>query len=120
MIKFTCMFRDWLVAKYLEYRGDDISQKTSVTAFARWLGINQQAVDGYLKGDNIPTSKRIVDKLVGKYGLEVYTVLGMEISDKDKIFDEINKLPAEAYPELLKKISDLKEDYVLREISSDK
>jgi len=112
------MFKNWFAQKYRDWRGDDITRASSITAFARWLGINQQVVDGYLKGDNVPRHRSTIDKLVAKFGPEVYKVLGMEVTPLDQVISEVTKLPEEAYPELLSKIQDLLQEYQVQELPS--
>ena len=100
------MFKNWLGQKYRDWRGDDITRSASVAAFARWIGINQQVIDGYLKGDSVPRHRSTIERLVARFGPEVYKVLGTEITPLDQVIMEVSRLPEEAYPELLTKIQD--------------
>jgi len=106
------MFAEWLNQKYKEWRGDEITREYSVSAFARYLGITQQNVDDYLKGESVPRQTKIINKLVEKYGAEVYKAIGLNITAQEEVVIEINRLPEELYPELITRIRELRADYI--------
>lgn len=67
-------FHDWFKQKFNEYSGG----KKSESQFATWLGMNQGTVNAYMnKTRGQPKSKELIDKLVDKFGDEVYGVLGL-------------------------------------------
>ncbi len=105
------MFAEWFNRKYSEWRGDEITQDYSVSAFARYLGVNQQNVDDYLKGKSVPRSNKIINRLVEKLGTEVYRALGLKINARDELIIEMNRLPPELYPELISQIRELRAAY---------
>jgi hypothetical protein len=67
-------FKDWFLEKFVEWRGKTTN---GPTAYARYLGIKQQAVNDWLQGKYIPKSHEHITRLAELYP-EVYTVLGME------------------------------------------
>jgi hypothetical protein len=105
------MFDEWINQRYLEWRGERYGQDSSVKAFARHLGLTQQTVDSYLKGKSIPRQMKMINKLVDKYGADVYHELGLMIKPQEELIIEINRLPSELYPELVKQIKELRATY---------
>lgn len=90
-------FSVWISKKYTEWRGDTIGRGGTVSAYARWVGVAQPLMDDWMKGRKVPTSAQSIGALVGRYGSEVYDVLG------------INNVPgvdAQCAPEL-RQIADL-------------
>ena len=70
-------FSDWFVAKYLHWRGDAIGRERSQRAFARYLGLNPQQVNDWLNGKKRPEAADSINKLVDKFGGEVYDMLNI-------------------------------------------
>jgi transcriptional regulator with XRE-family HTH domain len=108
------MFDEWFNQRYLEWRGERYGQDVSVKAFARYIGLTQQSVDSYLKGKSVPRQKNIINKLVDKFGADVYRELGLIINNQQELVIEINRLPPELYPELVKRIKELRAGYIPR------
>lgn len=70
-------FSDWITKKYTAWRGNAFGHDRSVTGFAEWVGVSQPLMSHWMKkGGKIPSSKDSINKLVEKFGLEVYEVLG--------------------------------------------
>jgi hypothetical protein len=90
----TMEFYNWMTRKYLEWRGDAIGREKSITQFAKYIGVSQQLMTEWLReGGNIPRDKKKINKLVEKYGDEVFVVLGL------------------VTPEIGARIEKLREDY---------
>ena len=66
-------FRDWLTAKYVEWRGDRVGRGTSMTAFAKYLGVRQSVFNEWMQGRALP-GKVSLRKLGPKYP-DIYDVL---------------------------------------------
>jgi hypothetical protein len=85
-------FRDWIGKKYLEWRGDKIGRESGVTFYARWLGVSPSLMSQWMNDGAVPQTTKIINKLVEKYGGEVYSVLELdapiETSDLDSMTDE--------------------------------
>jgi hypothetical protein len=109
-------FTEWIVEKYNEWsknRSAGGRHKDSHAAYARWLGLNQQLVSSWILGKAIPDvrSKHNIDKLVARYGTEVYDILGIEYSDADVISALAYMVPEDKRPELIKLIRDWGSDH---------
>jgi hypothetical protein len=70
-------FDTWITRKYIEWRGDKVGREGSVSAFARWVGIDQSNMSYWMQGKNKPNEARTINALVGRFGGEVYDVLGL-------------------------------------------
>lgn len=71
-------FYEWIKTKYADWSGG----KKSENQFALYLGISQATLNAWMnKTRGIPTSKKIINKLVERYGDEVYDVLGLTRPD---------------------------------------
>ncbi len=71
-------FYDWIKKKYSDWSGG----KKSENQFAVYIGISQATLNAWMnKTRGIPTSKKIINKLVERYGDEVYDVLGLTRPD---------------------------------------
>jgi len=82
-------FRDWITKKYIEWRGET---RNSVQQFSLYLGISQSTVSAWINGTRgIPTSKKIISKLFEVYGDEIFSILGYDDPDSEKI--DISSLP---------------------------
>lgn len=67
----------WIIAKFNEWRGDSSGRSVSEAAYARWLGVPQRVVSDWIHKGSMPKSAKYVNALVGRYGGEVYDVLGI-------------------------------------------
>ncbi|OGC95326.1 MAG: hypothetical protein A2W25_05260 [candidate division Zixibacteria bacterium RBG_16_53_22] len=111
---FIMDFHDWLNKKFLKWRGDSIGLEGSKANFARWLGISPQSLDEYLnKNGQIPKHKKTIDKLVNRFGPEVYQVLGIEPPD----ILSFSHLPPEMRARLEAALSETKSELSLHGIS---
>jgi hypothetical protein len=71
-------FNDWLTQKYVEWRGDAIGRDRSIKEFADWVDVSNQLMSDWMKlNGKIPKHKKTIDKLVTKFGPEVYDLLGL-------------------------------------------
>lgn len=68
-------FQEWITKKYLEWRGDRVGRGSGTTHFARWLTVSHALVSQWINDGAKPESSKIINKLVAKYGAEVYDVL---------------------------------------------
>jgi transcriptional regulator with XRE-family HTH domain len=83
-------FHEWIMKKYVAWRGDAVGNERSITEFASYIGVSQQLMSNWMKpGGNVPKSKKSIDALARVYGLEVYDVLGLQRPDP---FGEIEAL----------------------------
>lgn len=70
--KASADFKEWIWEKFEEWRKGSTN---GPSAYARYLGVKQQLVSGWLNGDYKPRMESII-KLAEKYP-DVYEVLGM-------------------------------------------
>jgi transcriptional regulator with XRE-family HTH domain len=71
-------FSEWILKKYLEYRGDATGHDRSITEFANHLGVSQPLLSQWMrKGGKVPNGIRTINILVEAFGYEVYDVLGL-------------------------------------------
>ena len=86
-------FSDWITQKYVEWRGSAIGNSRSITQFSAWIGVSQQLMSEWMKqSGKVPKHKKTIDRLVNRFGIEVYDVLG--IPDKDRRFILLDQLPS--------------------------
>ena len=78
-------FRNWITAKYVEWRGDAIGNERSITDFARMLEIDKASISLWMKGSRHPGA-RSISKLARKYP-EIYSVLEMPVPEPDQLED---------------------------------
>jgi len=87
-----CVFGDWITGKYLKWRGEKIGQEGGASEFARYLDVKQPVLSDWMSGKKEPRTPQMINKLVDKYGPEVYTVLGYDAPnnspDPDHMTDE--------------------------------
>ena len=95
------MFRDWINRKYREWRGDKIGREGGVSAYARYINVSQQVMDGWLRG-TVPQDETNILLLYDKYGDEVYEILGRTITEKDEVVYLYGKADREMQREILK------------------
>lgn len=69
-------FTRWLTRKYREWE-EGQGGKSSVSEWARYLGVKQPTLNRWLRGDTVPEASNVMI-LSGRLGAEVYEVLGME------------------------------------------
>jgi len=105
------MFTDWFNRKYKEWRGEQLGQDVSASAFARYIGLSQQNVNSYLL-KSIPRDPKIINLLAEKLGSDVYREIGFQITPEHELVIEINRLPSVLYPVLTKQIRELHANYI--------
>ena len=75
-------FNDYLTQKYVDWRGDAIGRERSLKDFADWIGISNQLLTYWMRPNGkIPKHKKTIDKLVIKFGPEIYDMLGLTRPD---------------------------------------
>ncbi len=80
-------FPEWLTAKYVEWRGDRVGRGTSMTAYAKYLGVRQSLFNEWMQGRKLP-GKVSLRKLAPKYP-DVYDVLGIPPPVAESPFDAL-------------------------------
>lgn len=107
-------FHEWMNKKYIEWRGD--SRERNQTQFAAWLGISDSLLTSYLdpKGRK-PKQKGVIDKLIRRYGSEVYKILNLPqppefVQMLEEIEYEYPDLTVEQQKKLLRRISEIYSD----------
>lgn len=74
-------FQKWITEKYIEWRG---KTRRNISDFAVYLGVSQPTVSAWINGTRgAPTSKRIINILINKFGVEAYDVLGIRHPDSN-------------------------------------
>ena len=68
-------FRQFLQLKFLEWQQQSGGRK-KVWEFAEWIGVSQSTISMWWNGKRLPEGENIT-KLVDKFGMEVYDVLGL-------------------------------------------
>ena len=76
-------FKDFLFNRFLEWEKNQPGQRSSFSAFSRWLSdnsfnvvIQQQLLSYWIKGSYQPSDEKYLFVLAEKLGLEVYDALG--------------------------------------------
>ncbi len=93
-------FSDWITDKYREWRGDAVGRERTITDFANYIGVNQSVVSSWMKkGGKVPKHKDSIDKLVAKFGPEVYNVLGIDAALTDDVIDPVAAMIQQFPPE---------------------
>jgi hypothetical protein len=91
-------FQTWITKKYVKWRGEAVGRNRSVSDFADFIGVKQQAMSSWMNG-SIPKRHETITKLVAKFGPEVYDVLGIPNPYQDdriyEFLDRISKMTAE-------------------------
>jgi hypothetical protein len=77
-------FDTWLKEKLQEWRRDKFGRDASTAAYARYLGVSRDVLNGWLAGHK-PESKRYLDALIARYGNEVHEVLSIPSEPIDGI-----------------------------------
>lgn len=75
-------FSGWLNEKFLEWEKSKGSRQ-NYSAYARYLGVKQPTLTRWLNDDNPPEGENL-SKLADKYGVEVFDVLGIELSEEER------------------------------------
>ena len=93
-------FSSWLNAKYHDWAKSQYEDtgRTSMSAFAGWLGFGQSTFSAWVNGRNTPDDQETAVKLAEKLGDEVYVVLGVTPPDPAlaEIIGHWPELPKEA------------------------
>ncbi|OGC95275.1 MAG: hypothetical protein A2029_01465 [Chloroflexi bacterium RBG_19FT_COMBO_47_9] len=114
-------FHDWLYEKYIEWRGEHSGREGSKAEFARWIGITDKSLFQYfMKEGQIPKSPQIINKLVNKYGDEVYEVLNIhepEISIL-KIEEILPKLNQNQQIKFMRRLNQILDEFINNELGS--
>jgi hypothetical protein len=83
-------FREWINARYSEWRGGNNNRAGSVTAYARWIGVSSTLMGYYINGRDghsmAPASPFVLEKFSRRYP-NIYEVLGLP--------DPYGKLPVD-------------------------
>ena len=87
IITLGMSFPEWLTAKYVEWRGDRVGRGTSMTAFAKYLGVRQSVFNEWMQGRALP-GKVSLRKLGPKYP-DVYEVLDIPSPEGASPFDAL-------------------------------
>jgi len=75
-------FNDWINQKYREFRGDAIGHERTQKEFAEWIGVSSSLLTYWRKKNGKkPKQKNTIDKLIKRFGPEVYDVLGLTQTD---------------------------------------
>jgi len=81
---------EFVIQKYIAFRGDKIGREGSVTAFAKWLGVSQPQLSRMMSPNGqTPGSHKTINAFVDKYGIEVFDALGMPIPGDDDTYGSI-------------------------------
>ncbi len=108
-------FHDWINQKFREWRGDAIGHEKTLQDFAQWLGISKSLLTYWRKKNGkIPTHKKSIDKLVEKYGIEVYDVLGLEQPD----IITVGPIPHQIRDDLSTALYEINSELISRGLSS--
>lgn len=70
-------FSDWLLHKYIEWRGDSVGNERSLTDYAKQIGVGKVTLSNWLNRGSLPTSKKTISLLEKFFGFEIYEVLGL-------------------------------------------
>jgi len=73
-------FKDWIFNKYKIWRDQNVDN-SSVAGFAGYVGISQQLMSEWLNKGKPPNRHKNIEKLIAKYGVEVYDVLNLPRPD---------------------------------------
>lgn len=108
-------FHAWINKKYVEWRGDAIGRDHSQKEFADWVGISPSLMTYWLKRNGkIPKHQKTVNKLVRRFGPEVYEVLGIPppplfIQKLEALYDELDQ---DRQRQLMKRISEILDEFI--------
>lgn len=113
----TKEFKDWLNDRYIEWRGNS---RSTITEFAAYLGVSQSLLSHWLNGKMTPRDPEKIAKLVMKFGIDTYRVLGyyippgehgvnLSVERKAIALEEVNAIFREA-SEAVKNIEDPSEN----------
>ena len=103
-------FSEWITGKYLEWRGDKIGREGTVSAFARYVGVDQSIMSYWMSGRNTPDSAKSINMLVSRFGGEVYDVLDItpavnveeeDIKTLQQLAEILRKIPREKHNGLI-------------------
>ena len=70
-------FNAWITRKYVEWRGDKVGREGTVSAFARWVGVDQSNMAYWMTGGKTPESAKSINALVSRFGGETYDILNL-------------------------------------------
>ena len=97
----TVEFKDWIVKKYVEWRGDAIGNDRSITDYAKFIGVSQPVMSGWMTGIK-PNREQSISKLADKYP-DVYSILGLPSPGKQSVtWAELESFRSEASKEIIK------------------
>ncbi len=75
-------FGDWITQKFLEWRGSAYGREGTIVEFAKEVGVSEKVMSSWMKkGGKKPRSTENINKLVAKFGPEVYVILGLPVPD---------------------------------------
>ena len=108
-------FKDWLYQKFVEWRG---TTRNNISQFAIYLGISVSTVSAWINGTRgAPTSARMIQALVNKYGDEVYSVVGLRNTDYESV--DITSLPPDLQERFRNAMSEIDSALAERHLLSD-
>ncbi len=111
-------FYEWITKKYIQWRGDAVGRDRTVKDFADWIGVSNQLMSYWMRKDGIiPRHQKTINKLVSKYGPEVYDVLGIPrplefillLEDFKPTYDTLSP---ERQEQFLHRIRDILDEYI--------
>jgi len=86
-------FSDWITGKYIQWRGPKIGAESTISAYARYIGVSQQVMSDWMKKDGkIPRSTAHIN-ILAKHYPDVYGILGLEppAPDLDYLPDDFRR-----------------------------
>ena len=107
-------FSEWITRKYIEYRGNAIGHERTVREFAEdYIGISQPLMSDWMKrGGKVPRAQMTINKLVNKYGMEVYRILKINPPDPLKLLqEEFDSLPPDDLKTRIKRVREVLDEY---------
>ena len=102
-------FGDWITRKYIDWRGDAIGHEGTVSAFSEWVGVKPSLMSQWMSGTKTPTSVKSINTLTGRFGSEVYDVLGIapaaDVDIEDASIHEVVEIMRAVPPEKRREIA---------------
>jgi transcriptional regulator with XRE-family HTH domain len=87
---YTCNmnFREFMNQRYVKWRADKIGAAGSISSWGREMGISPQVLNGWMNRGSVPRADAIA-KLADYLGSEVYSVLGMTVSEDLSLSEQL-------------------------------
>lgn len=106
-------FKTWITQKYIDWRGDAIGNERSITDFSEFLGIKKTTLSNWMNSGNLPQKEQLINRLVDKYGEEVYVILGR------KSPDPLSSVPSGPREQLRAALAEMDAIFIERNIAVD-